>query len=80
MSDESRISGVAVLYQKNDNGRIHSKVRCILVDTKDTDDEFDLKAKAERYIAGNEEMKQDFEGHDLVAWSIASQVDISKNA
>ena len=73
-NEQTVITGVALLYQKQTKGGWENKVRCVLVDTKEGDDEFDLKAKAERYIANHAELSEQIEDHNLVAWNTATHV------
>lgn len=65
------ISGVALLYQKDEGNRVLSKVRSILVPTNEDDDQYTLKAKAERYIAEDETLRDEVSEHHVVAWHIA---------
>lgn len=68
------ITGVALLYQRRTKDGWENKVRCVLVDTEEDDDEYDLKEKAERYIANHEKLSVEVKEHNLVAWNIAAQL------
>lgn len=67
------ITGVALLYERRIGNRISSKVFSVLVNTGREDDEFDLKAKAERYVASNDTLKEQVKDYKLVAWHFATQ-------
>ena len=68
------ITGVALLYQKQTKDGWENKVRCVLVNNDEGDDEYDLKAKAERYVANNEEMSEEVKDYNLVAWNTATYI------
>ena len=71
---EYGLSGVAILYQKREASKILNKVRCVLVPTNKDDDQYSLKAKAERYIAEDEELSEQVKDHDIVGWHISTEI------
>lgn len=56
MSDSDKICGVAMMYRNDDGHKTTMKVFSVLVPYEDDDDEFSLKAKAERYVSRNKEI------------------------
>ena len=73
-AEEYGLSGVALLYQKDEGRRVVNKVRSVLVPTNKDDDEYSLKAKAERYIAEDEALREQTKDYHIVAWHISTEV------
>jgi len=65
------LGAAAFLYQKQEGGKYVNKVMACLIPYEENDDEFAMKAKAERYF--NEDCKDQIDGFNLVAWSFAAQ-------
>ena len=65
---EHSICGAALLYQKVDRDELISKVFSVIIPSYEGDDEFDLKARAERYYSDNNELKS----FNLVAWHFST--------
>jgi len=61
----------ALLYNLSDADGLKQKVRACLVAVEECDDEFSLKAKAERYFREHETISKEIEGHSLVAYNLA---------
>ena len=59
----------AGLYQRIEPRQTVSKVVAILVPFEKDDDEFAIKAKAERYVNEDEKLNIDTKDMNLVAWS-----------
>ena len=58
-----------LLYQRQAGGKIENQVISILIPCADGDDEYDLKAKAERYVSENKKMRADTKNKTLVAYN-----------
>ena len=62
------------LYQKQEVGQITNKVFSCLIPQSKGDDEFSMKAKAERYFNQHEDIGEQIKGFNLVAWSFAYEI------
>lgn len=66
--EEYKFASVALLYQKYEDRAYTNKVRAVLVTVEEGDDEYDIKAKAERYCT--EHFEEELEDMSVVAWSM----------
>ena len=62
---------VALLFQQQVGKGTVQKVRCCFVEHRSGDDEYDHRAKAERYFRNHKEMSGELEGFHVCAWNTA---------
>ena len=74
-SQPMRMCAAGFLYQKQDSTTLHNRIRSCLIPCHDGDDEYDLKARAERYFSEHEEISKGIEGFSLVAWTFAVEAE-----
>jgi hypothetical protein len=72
------IAGVALLYNKRIQEGTEQMVQVVLVNIDKGDDNFDLIAKAERYVFQHEVLSESVKGFTRVSWSISSMVEEAK--
>ena len=72
MSKTKKACSIGLMYQKIEHGQTINKIRVCFIDFVDGDDQYDTKAKGERYFASHEDFKEDLKDFNVVAWQIAT--------
>lgn len=74
MCGESTICAFAALYEKREERQTVQRIIAIILPYQEGDDEFTMKARAERYVKQNEELRTATKGMTLVAYSYSIEV------
>lgn len=63
------VTSAGLLYRKYENDAVRHKVISVLIVRQEGDDDYDMKAIAERQV--NKDLAEEVKGMDLVAWHFA---------